>query len=51
MDDTRLPHTPTRRRDLLKPWLVFRSSITGRYVSRLFALFNKATTVSERRGR
>lgn len=38
-----------KRRDALKPWLVFRSSITGQYVSRLFALMNPATTVSERR--
>ena len=43
--------TPTRKRDLFKPWLVFRSSVTGRYVSRLFALFNASTTVSERRGK
>lgn len=40
---------PFRRRDVLKPWLVFRSSITGQYVSRLFALANPDTTVSERR--
>lgn len=40
---------PIKRRDVLKPWLVFRSSITGRYVSRVEALLNPAFTVSERR--
>lgn len=40
---------PIRRRDTLNPWLVFRSAVTGRYVSRLYAMFNPATTVSERR--
>lgn len=42
---------PTRRRDVLKPWLVFRSSITGQFVSRLFALLNPATTYSQRKTR
>lgn len=42
-------HQPTRRRDTLKPWLVFRSAETGRYVTRLYALLHPATTVSERR--
>jgi hypothetical protein len=40
---------PTRRRDIVKPWLVFRDAGTGRYVSRLYALLHKDTTVSERR--
>ena len=38
-----------RRRDVLKPWLVFRSALTGRYVGRAFALLNPSHTVSERR--
>lgn len=42
---------PCRRRDVLKPWLVFRSAITGRYVSRLYALMHPHTTVSEKRWR
>ena len=40
--------TPIRRRDILKPGYVFRSAITGQYVSRLFALLNPAHTVKER---
>lgn len=42
-------HEPIRRRDVLKPWLAFRSAITGEYVSRAFALLHPDTTVSERR--
>lgn len=42
-------HTNTKRTDALKPWYVFRSAMTGRYVSRLFALLNPAHTVKERR--
>lgn len=38
-----------KRRDALKPWLAFRSSVDGRYVTRLYALLHPATTVSERR--
>jgi hypothetical protein len=40
---------PTRRRDVLKPWLVFRDAMSGRYVSRVYALMHPDTTVSERR--
>lgn len=40
-----------KRRDVLKPWRVFRDAVTGKYVSRLYALLNPSTTVSERRGR
>lgn len=40
---------PVKRRDALKPWLLFRSAVTGRYVSRLYALLHPAETVSERR--
>lgn len=43
--------TPTRRCDVLRPSLRFRSAITGRYVSRLYALLSPSFTVSERRGR
>ena len=43
-------HKPIRRRDVLKPWLAFRSAITGEYVSRAYALLHPASTVSERRG-
>lgn len=39
-----------RRRDVLNMKLVFRSAITGRFVSRMFALLHPETTVSERRG-
>lgn len=38
-----------KKRDVLKPWLVFRSAITGQFVSRIYALLNPHTTVSERR--
>jgi hypothetical protein len=38
-----------RKRDVIRPSLRFRSAITGRYVSRLYALLNPSTTVSERR--
>lgn len=38
-----------KRRDALKPWLVFRDARTGRYVSRFYALMNPDTTISERR--
>lgn len=40
--------SPVRRRDVLKPGYVFRSAITGQYVSRLFALLHPAHTVKER---
>lgn len=40
---------PTRRRDTIKPWLVFRDAFTGHPVSRLHALINPNVTVSERR--
>lgn len=40
-----------RKRDTLKSWLVFRSAIDDRYVTRLYALMNPTTTVSERRKR
>lgn len=42
---------PTRRRDVLNYYLVFRSAITGRYVSRWYAFRHKDTTVSEKRKR
>lgn len=38
-----------KRIDALKPWRAFRSSITGQYVTRLYALMHPATTVSELR--
>ncbi len=38
-----------KRIDTLKPWLVFRSAIDGRFVSRAYALLHPETTVSERR--
>ena len=38
-----------KRRDALKPWFVFRSAVTGQYVSRLYALLNPTITVKERR--
>lgn len=38
-----------RRRDVLRPSLRFRSAITGRYVSRWYALLHPATTIKERR--
>lgn len=40
---------PTRRLDVLKPWLVFRSSVTGQYVSRAYALLHPDTTYSHKR--
>ncbi len=40
---------PFRRRDVLKPWLVFRSAVTGKFVSQAYALLHPATTVSEKR--
>lgn len=40
---------PTRKRDVLKPWIVFRDAVTGLFVSRIYALLHPATTVSERR--
>jgi hypothetical protein len=40
-----------RRRQVLNPYLVFRSAITGQYVTRLYALLNPQFTVSERRKR
>lgn len=39
-----------KKRDVLNPRLRFRSAITGQYVSRVYALLNPSTTVSERRG-
>lgn len=42
---------PTRKRDIVKPWRVFRDAVSGRYVSRLYALLHPETTVSERRQR
>lgn len=39
---------PMRRRDVLKPRFRFRSAITGKYVSRLWALLHPHTTVKER---
>lgn len=44
-------HQPIRRREVLNPFVRFRSSITGQFVSRLYALLNPETTVSERRWR
>lgn len=38
-----------RKRDVLNPFVRFRSAITGQYVTRLYALLNPSTTVSERR--
>ena len=38
-----------RRRDTLNPRFVFRSAVTGRFVSRLWALLHPETTVKERR--
>lgn len=40
---------PIKRRDVLKPWFVFRSSVSGRYVSRIYALMHPDLTVKERR--
>lgn len=38
-----------RHLDALKPWYVFRSAITGQYVTRLYAFLHPAITVKERR--
>lgn len=38
-----------KRLDVLKPWLVFRSAVDARLVSRAFAVLNPVTTVSHRR--
>jgi hypothetical protein len=38
-----------RRRDVLNPWFVFRSAITGKYVSRAHALLHPHTTLKEKR--
>lgn len=46
-----MPFPPIKRRDVLRPSLVFRSAITGKYVSRLYALLHPSTTVSEKRTR
>ena len=35
-------------RHLVQRKFKFRSALTGRYVSRMYALFNPATTVAER---
>ncbi len=43
-----IPQT-IKRTDVLKRKLRFRDAITGRYVSRWYALLHPATTVSERR--
>lgn len=40
---------PIRKLDVLKPWYVFRSAITGKYVSRLYAARHPETTVKEKR--
>lgn len=39
---------PTKVRDVFRRRVRFRSAVTGRYVSRLYALFNKSITVCER---
>lgn len=39
---------PMQRRKVFKRGYVFRSAITGRFVSRLFALFNPSSTVCEK---
>ncbi len=39
---------PIRRRDVLKRGYVFRSAITGRFVSRLWAVLHPRETVKER---
>jgi hypothetical protein len=41
-------HEPTKRLDALKRKYRFRSSVTGRYVSRLYALLFPRETVKER---
>lgn len=40
---------PMRKRDVLNPRYVFRSAITGRYMSRIYALLHPSTTVRERK--
>lgn len=40
--------TPTRRRDVLNPRFVFRSSVTGQFVTRWFALLHPRETYKER---
>lgn len=37
-----------RRRDAFNRSYVFRSAVTGRYVSRLYALLHPSTTLKER---
>lgn len=39
---------PIRRRDVFRRGYRYRSSVTGRYVTRLFAFFNPRETVAER---
>ncbi len=42
-------HQPTKRRDALLKWGVrFRSAITGRYVTRLYAFLHPHETVAEK---
>jgi hypothetical protein len=43
-----MPHEPTRRRDVFNPRFVFRSAVTGQYVSRAYALLFPRETVRER---
>ena len=38
-----------KRREILNPFKRFRSSVTGRFVTRAYALMNPATTISEKR--
>lgn len=40
-----------QRREVLNPFVRFRSAIDGRFVTRFYALANPSTTVSERRWR
>lgn len=42
---------PMRKRDVMNPRYVFRSAVTGRYVSRLYALLHPKITVRERKTR
>lgn len=39
---------PIRRREVLNPRKRFRSAITGKFVTRLYALLHPAVTISER---
>ncbi len=39
---------PMKRRHALNPYRRFRDAVTGRFVSRLYAVLHPATTVSER---